>query len=120
MAIDLTQSRRRAVAALAGSMMIAAGLWVSLDPALAPPIENGEDKYIHVAAYALLAAAWAEALPARLRWLVIPAVAALGGGIELLQGTIPGRIASPLDAASNGVGAALGFLAHRLLGRRGQ
>lgn len=100
--------------------MAAAGVWLSLDPTSAPPIQNGEDKIVHVLAYALLTAVWAEALPARLRWLVVPAVAALGGGIELLQGTVPARTASPFDAASNAIGAALGFLAHRLLERRRQ
>lgn len=62
----------------------------------------------NVAMLVPVAAALALALGAR-RWpWVLGACVAASVGVELVQLQMPGRVASPLDVAANGVGAALG------------
>lgn len=70
----------------------------------------GADKLVHVVGYGTLCATV-------LRWravdapsgylLAVVAVAAYGGGVELLQGTVPTRTPSHLDALANAAGATL-------------
>lgn len=71
----------------------------------------GPDKLLHVVDYAALAFALGYAVRAR-RWTtlvtVAVAAAAVGGVVELLQGPIPTRDTSLVDAAANTLGAALG------------
>ncbi|MCQ4332515.1 VanZ family protein [Natronomonas sp. F2-12] len=71
----------------------------------------GFTTYLHVLAYAGLAAVSGYALASAERRTLL-AVAALvtlyGAAIELLQGTIPYRTMAASDAATNAVGAALG------------
>lgn len=71
---------------------------------------SGADKLLHAVGYGLLCAAV-------LRWrrpgvlggvlAAVVAVAASGAGVELLQGTVPTRSPSLLDALANTLGAAL-------------
>ena len=82
----------------------------------------GTTVYLHVLAYAGLAAAlgYAARSADRRTLLAAAAVAALyGAGIELLQGSIPYRTMSAADAITNAVGAALGAGAWRSLAARG-
>ena len=71
-------------------------------------------KMLHVAAYAVLVAlVWAAWLPARRTgygWLLLVALmcSVFGAGLEVAQIWVPGRTASPADAARNAVGALLG------------
>lgn len=70
----------------------------------------GVDKLLHVADYAVLALALlyaTRARSARVCLAVFAAAVALGGAVELLQGVVPTRHPSLLDAAANAVGAAL-------------
>lgn len=71
----------------------------------------GPDTLLHVVDYAALA--FALGYGARARHLptlvaVAVAVATVGGAVELLQGPIPTRDTSLVDAAANTLGAALG------------
>ncbi|MFC7069540.1 VanZ family protein [Halobaculum lipolyticum] len=82
---------------------------------VAPP---GTDLVVHAVGYAAVAFTMARALPPRLRRRdavgplagVIVVAAALGTGVELAQGVVPGRDPSVLDAVANAVGAVVGTL----------
>lgn len=79
--------------------------------AAAGPFGFGVDKWIHLGAYAVMAYLAAFARRARtVRGLTLAALvaAALGGGVELLQATLPARAASLADAAANALGAVVG------------
>ncbi|MFC7135578.1 VanZ family protein [Halobaculum litoreum] len=92
-------------------------------PDAAPP---GTDLVLHAAGYAAVAYAMARALPARDRRRdalvplagVVVAAVALGAGVELAQGLVPGRTPSVLDAVANAVGALAGVLWWRRRRRR--
>jgi VanZ family protein len=81
----------------------------------------GTTVYLHVVAYAALAAALGYAARSA-DWRPLLAAAAVatlyGAGIEALQGPIPYRTMSAGDALINAVAAALGTGAWRLLARR--
>ncbi|WP_435119013.1 VanZ family protein [Halolamina sp. C58] len=77
----------------------------------------GVDKLLHVVGYAALAAASLFALRTRTLPAILAvavAVTAFGGGVELLQGFVPGRAVSVLDLVADAIGAALGVAAWRL------
>ena len=84
-------------------------------PDVAPP---GTDLLVHAVGYAAVAYALARALPPRLRRRdalgslagVVVATVALGAGVELAQGVVPGRDPSVRDAVANAVGALAGAL----------
>lgn len=81
----------------------------------AGPLGFGVDKWVHLGAYAVTAFLAASALRARdARRLALAALVAvtLGGGVELLQATLPARDASLADAAANAAGAVLGAAAY--------
>ena len=69
------------------------------------------DKALHALGYAMVAFLLAAAWPAR-SWralaLVVVAAVALGGGLELVQSTLPARTADVADAAANAAGALAG------------
>jgi VanZ family protein len=70
----------------------------------------GLDKLLHVVDYATIALTLlyaTRARTARACLVAFAAAAVLGGAIELLQGPIPMRDASLLDAVANAVGAAV-------------
>ncbi len=98
------------------TLCIAAALLpFALLPAFAPAY--GWDGPAHVAAFCLLALPAALSGPRRLR-LVLPALALVGAGLELLQG-LTGRHPSFADAGMNLlgllIGGLLGLLARRIL-----
>jgi len=81
----------------------------------------GVTTYLHVLAYAALAAAVGYArLAADPRSLLAAAALAVafGSGVELVQGRLPYRTASAADVAVNAVGASAGALLWRLLAPR--
>lgn len=91
-------------------VMLAVLVAGSLNPATAPPGAYGVDKLIHVGIYGCLALAPVVAAPSRrvglaLALLLLP----LGVAIEWMQGWVPGREASVLDALAGGIGVAAGI-----------
>ena len=95
---------------------------LSLVPAAAPPGDYGIDKILHLFAFLALAAMPAVVL-AETRPILLAALFLIivGGGIEVAQSFIPGRVAAGLDLAMDVVGVvlgvALGRVASRYLGR---
>jgi len=96
----------------------------SADPVSSTP---GTDKLVHAVGYAAVAYTLGRALPARVRrgadgppiavLLGVVAVAtAIGAGVEISQGIVPGRDPSALDGVANAVGAVVGVVLWR---RRG-
>ncbi|WP_242465219.1 VanZ family protein [Rhodospirillum rubrum] len=79
----------------------------SLAPNMGPPPTFGFDKIIHASAYGGLALLLACRLPP---WLALCVAVGLGGGLEIAQGSIPGRLGSWGDFAANGTGALVGVL----------
>jgi VanZ family protein len=80
-------------------------------PAMGPFGLVGLDKWLHLGAYAGLAALFGYATLARDRQALAVAVllaAAYGVGVELLQAPLAARTADPVDAAANALGAVLG------------
>ena len=71
------------------------------------------DKVAHFLAYAALgvSAAWGRVWIAGLAWASPLALAAYGGGLELVQGLGGVRAAEAADALANGLGAVAGFAA---------
>ncbi|AEO49645.1 hypothetical protein F11_15915 [Rhodospirillum rubrum F11] len=84
----------------------------SLAPNMGPPPTFGFDKIIHASAYGGLALLLACRLPP---WLAVCMAAGLGGGLEIAQGSIPGRLGSWGDFAANGTGALVGVFVRVLL-----
>ncbi|MDS0297740.1 VanZ family protein [Halogeometricum sp. S1BR25-6] len=86
----------------------------------AGPLGLGVDKWVHLGAYAVAAYLAAFALRARdVRRVGLAALVAvaLGGGVELLQATLPARHAGLADAAANAVGAGVGAAAYAAIRR---
>lgn len=82
----------------------------------------GVDKLLHVAGYAVLAAAMLFARRARsvgTALTVVLAVTVFGGVVELLQGPVPGRHVSVLDLVADAVGAVAGVVGWWLFGAVG-
>lgn len=70
-----------------------------------PPGYGSHDKIQHFAAYGALTAL-AFAARGRRSWLALTGVAALGGGVEILQAVLPtGRLGSFWDLLANVTGA---------------
>lgn len=93
-------------------------LWFSLTPLpLLVPVAHG-DKLEHVLSYALLAWYAGALFAARgKRFAAMLGLIALGIVLEWLQGQTSYRLADPVDALANAVGALLGMaLACTLLG----
>ncbi|AHG04696.1 antibiotic resistance protein VanZ [Halobacterium sp. DL1] len=98
-----------AVAAAVGLVVVAASL-VPGSTGAASALPANADKLLHAGGYAALSFSVAAAMRARtVRTLavVVLAVAALGGAVELVQPAV-GRTLSLLDAAANLVGASVG------------
>lgn len=80
----------------------------------------GVDKLLHFGGYAVLtlvALAALRAQSARTVLAVVVLVTVFGGGVELLQGPVPGRSVSTLDLVADAVGAVVGAAAWWLVGR---
>ncbi len=80
--------------------------WATLTPSPVP-LAGGSDKLAHAATFVLLAwladAAWPARRP---RWTALLLLALYGGGIELIQGTVPNREPSLADLIANIAGLA--------------
>lgn len=111
------------VALVAGAILVASVTRpTGLRGALGPLGVVGLDKWLHAAAYAVLAVALAYALAERdataAAVTVFLAAMAFGLGVELLQAAIPYRDFSPLDLVANGVGATVVAVAWRAVAPR--
>lgn len=91
-----------------------------------PPAFLHADKLLHLLGYAGLAMLWLRAtktpgVPTIAAWkmvLVVVGVSLFGGVLELVQQTVPGRMASPADGLANCIGAVAGVLAYSILIRK--
>lgn len=83
--------------------------WVSLRPASTEPWFSGQDKVLHMAAYAtfyaLGALAWRQP-----GWRLPVLLFGYGLCIEALQALVPGRVTSLGDLFANAAGLAVGAL----------
>ena len=84
-------------------------LALSLAPASTPLPSTGWDKSNHLLAFATLAVLGARAWPGRIAML-LPALLAYGGLIEVLQSFTPDRAAEWSDLLADGLGVLLGWL----------
>jgi VanZ family protein len=123
-----TDARRIAVFAAVTAIVVTSSLVpVPTAPDQAPTGDTmppGTDKLVHAVGYAAVAYTLGRALPQRrggdraVESLVAvigvaAASTALGAGVEVAQGVVPGRDPSTLDSVANGVGAVAGALAVR-------
>lgn len=84
---------------------------------LVPPADGAAllpDKLLHFFAYLVLGF-WFASLALDRRWLAVAAVVAMGGLVELLQGTTPYRYSEWLDFAANTAGVAVAYLFVQIL-----
>ena len=95
-------------------------LSMSLQPTCVLPIQFWNvDKVMHLSAYCWLGLLPALAFPkGRTLTLCALAILCLGGGIEILQGFVPGREPSVADMLANGVGIGLGLPLGGMVRRR--
>lgn len=84
-----------------------------------PPAIPFQDKIFHILAFACLTGPAILVLPRRYHWFWLAHMAALGGGIELVQGRMNlGRSADPLDFLADCIGIAFALAIGRTLRRR--
>ncbi|MFP5440960.1 MAG: VanZ family protein [Gammaproteobacteria bacterium] len=98
-------------------LAIAWTAWASLMPVQAMPAVQVWDKLAHAVNYALLAALLLSAQRRLPPWVVVLAVVAFGGLIELAQAATGYRRGEWLDMLANFVGAVSGTLLWWLVGR---
>lgn len=84
--------------------------WLSLRPVSAAQWFSGQDKVLHMAAYATFYALGALAWR-RSGWRLPVLLFGYGLCIEVLQALVPGRVTSLGDLFANGAGLAVGALA---------
>lgn len=85
--------------------------WMGAEPSLAPPGDGYTDKLLHILCFAGLGTLGLWAYRSRRgRVLVILFLLALGIGIELIQGMVPGREASVEDVIADVTGLVLAFI----------
>jgi VanZ family protein len=102
-------SRYRRIWLLLGWGMVAAVVVLSLIPLNVDLAEN-RDKFAHFAAYGGLSFWFGMLVDGRGRQLgVALAFAAMGVGLEFLQGLTDYRSFDPMDMIANAIGAALGW-----------
>ena len=91
--------------------------WLALMPKPPPTLDLGWDKLNHMAAFAALAFTASLGWPGsvRMRALVLGALLAYGGLIELVQMQVPGRSAEWADLVADAVGLLVGAAAASLL-----
>lgn len=115
----------RNVAALWGILGIASGLgmavaaWLLLAPTPGPPPTIPfQDKIFHIIAFGCLTGPAVVVLPSRYHWFWLAHMAALGAGIEIVQGRMgQGRSADPVDFLADLVGIGLAVLIGRSIRR---
>ena len=108
--LTLTPNPESAESGFAFARMVAT--WLFADTAQA-------DKVAHFLAYAALGvfACWGRLWPKGLAWATPLALAAYGGGLELLQGVGGVREAEFADGLANGLGACAGYAAAYIVSR---
>ena len=98
-------------------MAVAAGLLIDPTPG-PPPAIPFQDKIFHVLVFGCLTGPASLVLPSRSHWFWLAHMAALGGGIELVQGRMgQGRSADLLDFLADLVGIGLAVLIGRYIRR---
>jgi VanZ family protein len=103
------QQRRRRIWLLLGWGMVFSVFFLSLIP-LNVDLQEGRDKVAHFTAYGSMAFWFAMLFQGRARQIAIAiAFAAMGVGIEFLQGMTDYRSFDVADMIANGIGAALGW-----------
>lgn len=95
------------------ALLLAAITWLALSPAPPESANTGWDKANHALAFAALAfvSVWALWQRPRQWLLLVAALLAYGGFIEIAQSFVPSRSADWNDVLADGVGIALGLLA---------
>lgn len=91
--------------------------WIALRPITAEKWFSGQDKLLHLAAYASFYL-WGCASFPDARWRLPAALLAYGVAIELLQALTPYRTMSLADAVANALGLVLGAVLLRMARRR--
>lgn len=108
--------RACALSAAVAAGVVAGSLW----PLASLPEAPGSDKLHHLLGYGAIVLPLVAVRPRAAVWAV-PAAAALGGAVELVQ-PFANRFAEWGDAAANaagaGIGAALGLALHAVAARR--
>lgn len=94
------------------ALLLAVITWLALSPAPPDSADTGWDKVDHALAFATLAfvSVWALWQRPRQWLLLVVALLAYGGFIEIAQSFVPTRDAEWNDVLADGVGIALGLL----------
>lgn len=95
------------------ALLLAVITWLALSPAPPDSASTGWDKANHTLAFAALAfvSVWAVWQRPRQWLLLVAALLAYGGFIEIAQSFVPSRSAEWNDVLADGVGIVLGLLA---------
>jgi len=117
--IGMTTKRTRLLGRGGLGVALALASWMALRPVAASEWFSGQDKVLHLSAYAAfhLLGRLGFAEPG---WRLPAALFGYGMLIEGLQALVPGRVPSGLDLAANGLGLVAGALLARGLLRRGR
>lgn len=101
-----------------GGVLLVIALSLGPAPSVGPDVPMS-DKWGHAAAYATLMAWFCGLYPQRaVQWTYFGGFFALGLALEGIQGLLPLRQASALDAVANLIGLMLGLAGMRLAARR--
>lgn len=102
------------------AVLLIAITWLALSPAPPRTVDTGWDKSNHAIAFAALAftAVWAL-WPRPRQWLLlVVALLAYGGAIEVAQSFVPPRSGDWLDLLADGLGITIGLIAAAPLAAR--
>jgi len=106
----LVVSRLRMLWWVAGVVLVAATVYLTLEPASSIPSPGNFDKVEHFATYVALMLWFSGLVSRRRHWLVAAALVLLGGCLELLQVSMQlGRSGEWLDFAANAAGVGVGW-----------
>lgn len=96
-------------------MAVAAWLLIAPEPG-PPPAIPFQDKIFHIVAFGCLTGPAALVLPQRYLWFWAAHMAALGAGVEFVQGRMgEGRTADPIDFLADAIGIILAVLIARFI-----
>lgn len=112
----MRQTARFWLRASFGAVLVLA-TWIALRPITAEEWFSGQDKWLHLAAYASFYL-WGGASFPDARWRLPAALLAHGVAIELLQALTPYRTMSFADVVANALGLALGAVLLPMARRR--
>ena len=99
------------------ALLFIAITYLAIMPSNVPVVDQANDKFKHILAFAVLA--WGLSRYWSWPWRRVAGVLlAYGIGIEIVQAFVPGRYSSGLDVLADCVGIAVGVGASRLLVRR--